>query len=369
MESETKALIKSKMEYVTLGKSGLKVSRFAYGNWITGHGDPEENQNTANALVKLAWEAGINFFDTAEGYGRGQAEVQFGNAIRALGVPRTDYVLSTKLFFGEHTDGWDFGHPLNSHNVNCANRKHLIEGMNRSLKNLGLEYVDVVFIHRYDDLTPTEEVCHAMKAILNSGKAFYWATSEWPAIRIMEAIHICDKIGAPRPIAEQCIYNMFKRHKIEQEYPVLFDDYGLGTTTWSPLHYGILTGKYRKGIPEDSRLGLNKDHSFFAQAIDEFLSETTLPITNAKLEKLDEIAKKLGGNLAQIALAWIISTKDVSTCILGASKVSQLEDNLGAVILKEKLTPEILAEIEGILGTAPAPEFNYREMAMHVPRR
>lgn len=265
MESTTIADIKAKMEYVRLGKTGLKVSKFAYGNWITGHGSEEEHQTRANELVKMAYEAGVNLFDTAEGYGKGQGEIQMGNALRALSIPRSDYVLTTKIFFGQ------FPQNGTAFNSNCTNRKHIVEGLNRSLLNLGFEYVDIVFCHRYDGDTPTLEVCQTMKDIISSGKAFYWATSEWPAVRIMEAILICDQIGAPRPIADQCIYNMVKRHRIEKDYPILFDDYEYGTTTWSPLHYGILTGKYNNGIPEGTRLADMSDVTSLKQPSKSFL--------------------------------------------------------------------------------------------------
>lgn len=242
--------IKNKMEYVTLGRSGIKVSRLSYGNWVNSEEDSEA-QKTANELVKLAWDNGINFFDTAEAYSAGKGERQLGIALKALNVPRSDYVVTTKIFWGNHPDN------TNAHNNVGTNRKRLIEGINRSLENLQLEYVDIVFCHRYDHETPTIEVVQTMKSIINSGKALYWGTSTWPAVRVMEAMLLCDIVGCPRPIAEQCQYSMLVRDTVEKEYATLFDDYGLGTTIWSPLASGILTGKYNEGIPKGSRFDTN----------------------------------------------------------------------------------------------------------------
>ena len=325
------------MDYVNLGRSGLKVSRFSYGNWINGE-DDEEAQKTANALVKLAWDNGINYFDTAEVYNHGQAERQLGIALRALYVPRSDFVISTKIFGGKF--------PENTTTVNNVgtSRKRLTEGLNRSLKNLQFDYVDVVFCHRYDEGTPTIETVQAIKDIIASGKALYWATSTWPPVKLMEAIHLCDAIGCPRPIAEQCQYNMLVRYEIESNYTDFFDDYGLGTTVWSPLCTGILTGKYNNGIPEGSRFAKNarvKGKFYDLYFGTDELREKTV----AKMNGLAAIADKLGCSQAQLALAWTLKTDDVTTAILGASKVSQLEENLASLQFVDKLTPEVLKEI------------------------
>jgi len=336
-----------KMEYVTLGKTGLKVSRLSYGNWVNC---AEGAQELANKLVKLAFDSGINFFDTAEGYGGGEGEVQMGKALKALGIPRTDYVLTTKIFFGKQSTN------TNAKNVVGTSRKHLIEGLDRSLKYLEHDHVDVVFCHRYDHTTPMTEVCQTMKTIINSGKAYYWATSEWPAVRIMEAIHICDKIGGPRPIADQCQYNMFERKKLEADYAALFDDYGYGTTIWSPLASGILTGKYNKGIPEGSRFDTNKEYMSIFQ---KYFSEDKKAETIRKLNDLEAVAKEIGCSLTQLALAWTIVNKDVSTCILGATSEAQLTQNLGALEFKAKITKEVDERINKILGNAPEQERNY----------
>src|SRR3990167_11332947 len=315
------------MEYVNLGNTGLKVSRFSYGNWVNC---PTGAQEHANKMVKLAFDAGINFFDTAEAYGAGEGERQMGVALKALGVPREDYVLSTKLFLGAEPQN------VNTQNCKGTSRKHLIEGVNRSLKFLDHTYVDVLFCHRYDHTTPTIEVVQAMKAIIESGKALYWATSEWPAARIMEAILLADIIGGPRPIADQCQYNMLERNKVEFEYSCLFDDYKYGTTVWSPLASGILTGKYNAGTPAGSRLDANKQYITF---LEKWFGEAVRDATIKKLQALETIAAELGCKLSQLALAWVIATKDVSTCILGASSEEQLKENLGALALKAKITP------------------------------
>lgn len=238
------------MQYVQLGKSGLRVSRFAFGNWVNSE-DDEAAQKLSNELVQTAWNNGINLFDTSEAYSFGKGERQIGVALQNLGVKRSDYVLTLKLFIGK------FPGNANSHNNMGTSRKRLFEGVERSLKNLGTDYADVLFCHRYDNSTPTIEVIYAVRDLLATGKVHYWATSSWPQERIMEAMLLCDRVGCQRPIAEQCQYNMLTRDFIEEKYVALFDDYGLGTTVWSPLCSGILTGKYNNGIPEDSRFGKN----------------------------------------------------------------------------------------------------------------
>ena len=336
-----------KMQYVNLGKSGLKVSRFSYGNWVNC---PTGAQEHANKMVKHAWDNGINFFDTAEAYGSGEGEKQMGIALKALGVAREEYVLTTKLFWGTRSD------TQNKHNLLGTSRKHVVEGIDRSLKLLDHSYVDVIFCHRYDHSTPVEELCHAMKTIIEQGKALYWATSEWPGIRIMEAIHVCDKIGAPRPIADQCQYNMLVREKVEKDYVALFEDYSFGTTIWSPLASGVLTGKYNKGIPEGSRFDTNKQWLYIFEM---YLSDDKKDATIKKLNELEEVAKELGCTLSQLALAWTVANKDISTCILGASTEEQLSQNLAALPFATKITGEVEERINKILANAPKQETNY----------
>lgn len=347
------------MKYVTLGRSGLKVSEFSYGNWVNSN-DEEAAQKTANELIKAAWESGINYFDTAEGYDLGKGERQFGKAIKALGVPRSDYVVSTKIFFGK------FDENKNSHNNMGCSRKRLVEGLDRSLKNLDMEYVDVVFCHRYDNETPTMEVVLAIKSIIESGKALYWGTSTWPAVRVMEAMLMCDAVGCPRPIAEQCQYSMLDREPVEKEYIELFDDYGLGTTIWSPLASGILTGKYNNGIPKGSRFDV---HKRWMMIFNKYFGDQAKEKTLERLNKLATVAEKIGCSMAQLALIWCLASKDSTTIILGASKLSQLEENIKALEFRDKLTPEILEEIETILGNRPDLGMCYRNMKPAPHRR
>ena len=346
------------MEYVNLGRSGIKVSRLSYGNFVNCK---ENAQQVCNELIKAAWDQGINFFDTAELYGFGEGERQMGIALKALNVPRSDFVLTTKIFggkFKENTNAWN--------NVGCS-RKRLQEGLDRSLKNLDYDYVDVVFCHRYDDHTPTEEVCLAMKDILASGKALYWATSEWPPIRVMEAIHICDKIEAPRPIAEQCQYNLFHRDYVETQLTPLIDDYGYGTTIWSPLASGLLTGKYNNGIPEGSRFSHNSRTK--KRHYDTLFSDENREGTLTKLKGLKTIADELGCSLAQLAIAWTITVDDVSTVIMGASSVKQLEENVASVEIAKKLTPEVLQKIEDVVQNLPNGGIVWRVQRQRDARR
>ena len=336
-----------KMPYVKLGNTGLKVSRLSYGNWVTGGSDAQERSNT---LLKAAFEHGVNFFDTAEGYAAGEAEKQFGISLKTLNVPRSDYVVSTKIFWGKQSTN------VNTQNASGTSRKRIIEGLDRSLKHLDLTYVDVVFLHRFDHTTPVEEVCHAMKTVIDSGRALYWATSEWPAVRIMEAIHISDKIGGYRPVADQCQYNMLERKKLEKDYAPLFDDYKYGTTIWSPLASGVLTGKYNNGIPEGSRFATSPELS---SILKKWLGDDVKEKNIKKLNDLKVIADELGATLAQLAIAWTLKNNDVSTCILGATSIEQLQQNIGSLDVVPKITPEVEAKIEAILGNAPEQETNF----------
>jgi voltage-dependent potassium channel beta subunit len=337
-----------KMQYVNLGNTGLKVSRFSYGNWVNCAKDAQE---TSDKLVKLAFELGINFFDTAEAYGSGEAERQLGKSLKLLNVPRTDYVLATKIFLGKQPDN------VNPQNCLGTSRKHLVDGVNRSLKHLDHDYVDVLFCHRYDHTTPVLEVCQAMKTLIDSGKTLYWATSEWPAVRIVEAIYLSDKIGGYRPIADQCQYNLLVREKVEKDYASIFDDYHYGTTIWSPLASGILTGKYNNGIPEGSRFATNA--GLVDLVFKRYLGDSVKDATIKKLNELQKIADELGCTLGQLAIAWTLKNKDVSTCILGATSEEQLRQNVAAADFVKKITSEVEARIEAILANAPEQERNW----------
>ena len=340
----------SKMEYRYLGKTGLRVSVVSWGNWVNN-----ENDQLTLDSVKVCLEHGINFFDTAEVYGLGKAEMSLGKAFKELGVQREKVVVSTKIF----RSGFD-------PNDGFLSRKHIIEGIRNSLKRLELDYVDVVFCHRPDMYTPLEETCRAMNWVIDQGYAFYWGTSQWTASSIMEAYKICDKLNLIPPIVEQCHYNMMFRDRIENEYRDLFKKYGMGTTIWSPLESGVLTGKYINGIPDDSRYKKTNDGA--QTDIQAYLDNKK--VWDEKLLKLKEIAeKKLNCSLAQLALAWIIANPDCSTTILGSSKTSQIEENIKAVEISKKLDKNLLIEIEKILDNAPRGEIDYRDWKELPSRR
>ena len=337
------------MEYRTLGASGLKVSRLSLGSALVWG---KEDQSTCDDVVKLAWESGINFFDTSEAYGDGISEQLLGNSLRKLGAPRSDYVVATKIFWGKQAEN------KNSINNRGTSRKRLYEGLERSLKYLGFDYVDLVLCHRYDYNTPTIEVVQAFKSLIDSGKVLYWGTSTWPVERVMEAILLADKIGCPRPIAEQCEYSMLTREPVEKNYVALFDDYKYGTTVWSPLCSGLLTGKYNEGIPDGSRF--DKFKNVMGKLYSTHLGTDELRIkTVEKFNKLQKIAESLGTNQTRLAIAWTLKCQDVTTTILGARDTDQLTDNLQALEVVAKITKEISEEIEAVLGNRPTQEMNY----------
>jgi voltage-dependent potassium channel beta subunit len=341
---------KSKMIYRYLGNSGLRVSVLSWGNWINVKND---NQIT-NETVKCAFENGINFFDTAEIYGSGEGETSLGEALKALGAKREHLVITTKVF--------SCGTNVND---SFLSRKHIIEGVNNSLKRLQLDYVDVVYAHRYDRNTPMEEICRAFHQLIIDGKAFYWGTSEWEAAQIMQAHMICEKLNLIKPIVEQCQYNMLVREKIESEYVHLYNSIKVGTTTWSPLFSGILTGKYIDQVPSESRLDK------FAQSTpihhQQYLKDKEK--IDKKLKALQQIAERLGFTLPVLAVAWIIRNPDVSTCILGTTKVEQLQENLKALDCLKLITHEVEEEIEKILDNAPLGEMDWMTFTKLPNRR
>ncbi len=340
----------SKMEYRYLGGSGLRVSVLGYGNWANNDNEPLTFDS-----IKLALENGINFFDTAEVYGLGKGEISIGNALKKLNVPREKIVVSTKIYkCGDDP------------NDTFLSRKHIIEGVRNSLKKLNLDYIDIVYCHRYDMRTPLEETCRTMNTLIKKGKCFYWGTSNWSASQIMEAYKICDKYNLEKPIAEQVQYSMLKRRKIENEYRDLFLKYKMGTTTFSPLYSGVLSGKYLKEIPRDSRYLTNREATPVLKVY--FDNKHAWDIKINKI--IDLTAKKqLNCSLAQLAIAWVICNPDVSTCILGATKVSQLEENLKALEIYKKLDKDILLEIEKILDNTPRGEIDYRDWKELPSRR
>ena len=320
------------MQYRRLGRSGLQLSELSLGSWVTYH--TQVDTKSACEMLAAAKDAGINFFDNAEGYAQGQSEVVMGEAFKALKWARLDYVVSTKFYWGLETPG------LKVNQRNTLNRKYLSQAIDGSLKRMQLDFIDLVYCHRPDPLTPIEETVWAMSDMITQGKALYWGTSEWSAADIRAAYEIAERHHLHKPVMEQPQYNLFHRVRVEEEYNRLYDDMQLGLTTWSPLASGLLTGKYRNGVPADSR-GAMESLSFLLPGL-------TDAAKNAAVGQLSEIASDLGGNVAQLAIAWVNKNPRVSTVILGASKLSQLEDNLGALALTPKLTPEVMARIDAI---------------------
>jgi voltage-dependent potassium channel beta subunit len=312
------------MQYNNLGSAGIRLSELSYGSWITFKN--QVDQDRANTIIKTCMDAGINFFDTAETYADGAAETLLGEALKPY--RREDLVVSTKIFWG--------GPGPNDTGLSW---KHLVEGTRNSLKRLQMEYVDLIFAHRPDPNTPIDETVHAMAHLLRQGYAFYWGTSEWSASQIEQAHIVARELRLPPPVMEQPEYNLFNRKRVEKEYAPLYKKYGLGTTTWSPLASGMLTGKYQGEIPSGSRLDQQ-----------EWLRKVITDERKAKISQLAEVAKELDCSLAQLSIAWCLSNKNVSTVILGASSVEQLQENLKASEVKSKLTPEVLKRIHKIVG-------------------
>lgn len=328
------------MIFKNLGPTGLKVSVFSYGGWLTVggtvKGDPVKD------LIKTALDNGVNFFDNAEIYSNGESEKEMGRVFKELDVDRSQIVVSTKIFFGTGKS---------DPNQKGLSRKHIVEGMNASLKRLQLDYVDIVFAHRPDVATPMEEVVRAFNHIIEKGQAFYYGSSEWTATQIQEAIAVADRLNLIRPVVEQPQYSLLHREKFEVEYKPLFEKYGLGTTIWSPLAGGYLSGKYMNGIPEDSRFKSNPQ--FYESRIKELESPEGKK-EQEKIRKLDELAKRLGAsNVAALALAWCAKNPNVSSVILGATKPAQLEENFEALKILPKLDDKVMEEIEAIFQNKP----------------
>ena len=323
------------MEYRRLGRTGLKVSALSFGAWVTFAGQLDDT--LAQKCMAAAYDAGVNFFDNAEAYAHGRAEVQMGRALKAQGWRRESYVLSTKIFWGG-TGPNDRG----------LSHKHVLEGVNAALRRLGTEYVDLCFCHRPDPETPIEETVRAMDILIRQGKVFYWGTSEWSAAEIALADGIAQRNGLARPCMEQPQYSMLVRERFEKEYAPLYRDLGLGTTVWSPLGSGVLTGKYDQGIPKGSRLDL-PDYAWLRKQV-------ATPERLDTVKKLAPVAQDLGCTRAQLALAWCLKNPHVSTVITGASQVSQVTENLGALAVLPKLTPGVMARIAGILKNDPNAE-------------
>ncbi|KAK3382194.1 NADP-dependent oxidoreductase domain-containing protein [Lasiosphaeria ovina] len=328
------------MKFRYLGNTGLQVSLFSYGGWLTIGGT--QKGSIVKELMQTAWDHGIQTFDSAETYSNGASEAEMGQALKELAWPRDEYVLTTKIFFGTGRK---------EPNTRGLSRKHIVEGLKSSLARLQTPYVDIVFAHRPDPATPMLEIVEAFTQVIrNLNLAYYWGTSEWSAAQIVQATLLAETHHLIAPSAEQPQYNAFHRERFEVEYEPLFQQWGYGTTIWSPLASGLLTGKYNDGIPEDSRFATNK--AFFEGTIKQLQSDEG----QAKIEKvrkLTAIAERLDAKVAHLALAWAAKNPNVSTVILGATKVDQVLDNLKALPLIDKLTPEILAEIEAVLDNKP----------------
>jgi voltage-dependent potassium channel beta subunit len=335
-------------EYRFLGSSGLRVSSISLGGWVTyGEGQLVQDELTER-IFETAYKLGINFFDTAEGYAAGKCETSFGKVIKKLGWKRNDYVLSTKLFWG--------GPNVNDRGLS---RKHIIEGLDASLERLQHDYVDIVFAHRPDPRTPMEEVVRGFTHAINSGKALYWGTSMWSAFEIEHAHHIASKHGLIAPIADQPVYNLLDREQFEKELPPVFDTYNYGTTVFSPLATGLLTGKYTKDVvPAGSRYdkaNWNKNGaipSIFKSKFEGDKADETFD----KIARLQAIANDLKVDVAPLALAYLLKNKNVSTLITGASKPEQLEANIKAYEVLPLLTPEVIKEIEEVFPPIPRRE-------------
>ena len=317
------------MNYRRLGRSGLKVSELSFGSWVT-YGN-QLDTGAARECMAAAWDRGVNFFDNAEVYAAGKSEEIMGEALKKLAWPRLKVIVSTKFFWGI-SDG--------PNEKSTLNRKYLMNAIDGSLKRLQLDYVDLVYCHRPDPNTPIEETVWAMHDMIERGKALYWGTSEWSAAEIMAAWQIADKHHLRKPVMEQPEYNLFHRNRVEREYARLYEDIGLGLTTWSPLASGLLTGKYRNGIPPGSR-GAIPRMKFLVEGL-------TDKAKNEAVGELERVAKDLGCSLAQLAIAWCARNPHVSTVITGASRVSQVEENLGAADVVPKLTPAVLERIDAI---------------------
>jgi len=318
------------MEYRRLGRAGLKVSVLSFGSWVSFSG--QMGVAEARACMATAYDAGINFFDNAESYAGGESERVMGAAIAEMGWPRHSYVISTKLFWGLHEL---------PNMQNTLNRKYLMQAIDGSLERLGLDFVDLLFCHRGDPNTPIEETVWAMSDIVSSGKALYWGTSEWGGDEIRAAYDIADRHNLHKPVMEQPEYHLTHRRRVEQEYARLYDDIGLGLTTWSPLASGLWTGKYVDGIPDGSRGALPGYEWLHHQLQDEH--------TNNAVRGLKKVADDLGCSLSQLAIAWVAHNPHVSTVITGASRAEQVRENLGALDVLAQLDDGVLHQIDTVL--------------------
>jgi voltage-dependent potassium channel beta subunit len=329
------------MEYRRMGRTGLQLSILSFGSWVTFHKQIEDG--TADELMGIAYEHGINFFDNAEVYASGESEKMMGRVLKQKNWDRTSYCLSSKAFFG-------WRGKENKPNQTGLSRKHLTEACHEALQRLQTDYLDLYFCHRPDKNTPIEEVVLTMNTLIQQGKILYWGTSEWSGVEIMEAHRVAKDYRLIGPSMEQPQYNLFERNKIENEYLEVYKNVGLGTTIWSPLAAGLLTGKYNDGIPEGSRFAIEG----FDWLKDRWMAEDRIN----RVKKLGELAQELGVSLAALSIAWCVKNQNVTTAILGATKKTQLLDNLDALNALPLLTEERLKQMDEIVGTKPRiPEF------------
>lgn len=328
--------LRMSMPYRRLGSSGLKISALSFGAWVTF--GKQVGDRTARDLLHTAYDAGVNFFDNAETYADGQAEVVMGDILKKSGWPRDTFLVSSKVYFGTEREG---------PNQVGLSRKHIVEACHAALRRLQVDYLDLYYCHRPDPEVPVEETARAMHDLITQGKVLYWGTSEWGGDRLAEAFAVCDKLNLHRPIVEQPQYNLFHRSRVEKEYAPFYRSPGLGTTVWSPLATGLLTGKYNDGVPAQSRL----DTPGMEWLRDRLTSDPRFPAKLEAVKQLAGIACELGTTLPCLALAWCLTNPNVSSVILGASRVEQLRENFGALDVVARLTPEVLQRIEGL--TAP----------------
>ena len=319
-----------------MGRTGLQLSVLSFGSWVTFHKQIEDN--TADSLMGMAYDVGVNFFDNAEGYAHGESEMMMGRVLKQKNWDRSSYVISSKVFFGWRKN--------NKPNQSGLSRKHIFEACHEALDRLQLDYLDLFFCHRPDPKVPIEEVVWTMHNLIQQGKILYWGTSQWSGAEIMEAHRVAQQYKLIGPSMEQPQYNMFERHKVEMDYLPIYKNTGLGTTIWSPLAAGFLTGKYLQGIPEDSRLAITG----FDWLKDRWLQDEKIN----KLKKLVSLADSLGVSMASLAIAWTIKNPQVTTAILGATKKEQLTENLKALDTLKILSPEVMDEIEKILQNKPS---------------
>jgi len=318
------------MKYRHLGKAGIQVSELSFGSWVTFH--TQSGLDSVVEMMSAAYDAGVNFFDNAEGYAEGKSEEIMGAALKKLGWRRGSYLVSTKLFWGLN-DG--------PNERNTLNRKYLLESIDGSLKRLDLEYVDLLYCHRADPGTPIEETVWAMHNIIERGKALYWGTSEWEAADILSAIEIAERHHLHKPIVEQPVYNLFEQHRFGPEYDAVYKEQRYGSTTWSPLASGLLTGKYNDGIPANSRGAV--------EGLDWLQDQLTNEKRLAQVLALQPLAEAMGATLAQFSIAWCLQNPSVSTVITGASRVAQLQENMKALNFVDKFTPDVMQAIDAIV--------------------